>query len=367
MGLGYFVDLSAITLSDDSKSCWIMACPFGTYSHPEYGKLVFDKDKLDQLADSVNNNVRTTELDIDYDHKLNTTEAAGWVKSAEVRDNGLWILVEWTQKAFDLIKSKAYKYFSPEFVDEWKHPKTGETFKNVLCGGGITNRPYLKDIAPINLNEFVEGLTMDEAQFKALIELLGLAEDATVEDVFAKIKQITSDKQEDTNRQDNANGQPPAKNDENQQYSELLKSDNPVIKSVIETLNAQGTQLSEMTKKLHDAEVTNSINALIKKLHENKKTLSPVAEDAIRQTLNSTSTNSIDSVIALAEKLISGVVSLGESGSKDKTDFDQDDVKVFNDAIEGYMKANEVDYATAVIRVSSDNPQLAENYRNALK
>ena len=34
--------------------------------------------------------------------------------------------MEWTAKAWEAIKSKAYRYFSPEFDDEWSDPKTGE-------------------------------------------------------------------------------------------------------------------------------------------------------------------------------------------------------------------------------------------------
>lgn len=163
---GYMVDLGGVEFSTNAQGAptsWIQAMPLGTYTHPFFGEIEFTPERLKNFAASVRNNVRQTELDVDYDHKMNSGEAAGWVKEAEFRDNeGLFILVEWTKTAAAKIKEKAYKYFSPEFAESWKHPKTGATYKDVLFGGGITNRPFLKDILPLNLSELVveSGSTM---------------------------------------------------------------------------------------------------------------------------------------------------------------------------------------------------------------
>src|SRR4051812_3179330 len=116
---GYMVELSGIQFSGDgsvpgSKTSWIQCMPLGTYQHPFFGPIEFSPEKLQNYANSVTNNVRMTELDIDYDHKMYSGEAAGWIKEAEVRQNeGLFINVEWTPSAVLKIKEKAYKYFSP--------------------------------------------------------------------------------------------------------------------------------------------------------------------------------------------------------------------------------------------------------------
>lgn len=156
---GYMVDLTGVEFAETSNgnpASWIQCMPLGKYEHPFFGSIEFTPERLQRFADSVTNNVRDTELDIDYDHKMTTGEAAGWVQKAEVRANeGLWIFVEWTQTAAAKIKEKAYKYFSPEFADAWKHPKTGATYQDVLFGGGITNRPFLKDILPLDRKSVV--------------------------------------------------------------------------------------------------------------------------------------------------------------------------------------------------------------------
>ena len=140
--ISYLIELNSLNFSTDTSnsdaaaSSWIQAMPLGKYSHPVYGEINITPEKVARFADNVNRKVRGTDLDIDYDHKEYNGEAAGWVKQAEPRTDGLWILVEWTAKAWEAIKSKAYRYFSPEFDDEWSNPKTGEKYTDVLFGGG---------------------------------------------------------------------------------------------------------------------------------------------------------------------------------------------------------------------------------------
>src|ERR1700743_791798 len=111
----------------------------------------FDQEKIQQFADGVNTKVRGIDLDVDYDHKGKTDKAAGWVKEAKVASDGLRLRVEWTPEGAKAVKDKEYRYFSPEFKDTWKDAR-GVEHKNVLFGGALTNRPYLKDLIPVTLS-----------------------------------------------------------------------------------------------------------------------------------------------------------------------------------------------------------------------
>lgn len=156
---GYITDLSKYELSDDASApntSWIQAFPIGKWTHPTYGDIEMTLDKAVSMAANANAGVRGQDLDIDYDHKANRQDAAGWVKQAEARTDGLWLNIEWTREAVQKIKDKAYRYFSPEFADEWEHTSSGQKFKNVLFGGALTNRPHLKGILPVNLAEYEE-------------------------------------------------------------------------------------------------------------------------------------------------------------------------------------------------------------------
>jgi hypothetical protein len=157
----------------------------GEYLHPMHGKISFTPDRLKRFADSVKNKTRGIALDIDYDHKADPTkgnEAAGWVEDAKVDGDTLYLLVDWTKSAVEKIKEKAYRYFSPEFQDEWTDA-TGMVHRDVLFGGGITNRPFLKDLLPVNLNELTfeqkKGTGMDLAKLR---KLYGLPEDGSQDD-----------------------------------------------------------------------------------------------------------------------------------------------------------------------------------------
>lgn len=189
---GYYADLRGLSFSEGAKpKTWIMAAKVGEYLHPTYGKISFSAERIQRFADSVKNKVRGIALDIDYDHKADPArgnEAAGWVEDAKVEGDALMLLVEWTKTAAEKVKEGAYRYFSPEFQDEWQDA-TGVTHRDVLFGGGITNRPFLKNLLPINLSELTfaernnEGNSMDP--LKELRKLYGLAEDGSQDDQIA--------------------------------------------------------------------------------------------------------------------------------------------------------------------------------------
>jgi phage I-like protein len=194
------IDASSIQLDEATSKSWIQVFPIGHWEHPEYGPIDVDEERAKRFTDNIKNNVRGQQLNVDYDH--NTGVAAGWYTGqAELRADGVWAEVEWTPKALQHLKEKEYKYFSPDFVDEWVHPSTSTKFQDVLFGGALTNRPHLKGILPINLSEVVVsakpqpnkqpegGSQMDEATRKLLAETLGLPETATEAEVVKKLSE----------------------------------------------------------------------------------------------------------------------------------------------------------------------------------
>jgi hypothetical protein len=155
----YVLDISGDTLAEKGLT-WLHTMPIGKKEHPVYGVLDFTKKRLQRFADNVKNRVRKIDLDVDYEHKGDVAKggkAAGWIRDSEVRDDGLWIGVEFTDTAKKEIKAGEWKYLSPEFHDEWTDAD-GNTFKDVLFGAALTNRPYLKDLLPIAASEaYVES------------------------------------------------------------------------------------------------------------------------------------------------------------------------------------------------------------------
>jgi phage I-like protein len=148
------------------------------FEHPTYGTVEITPQILQQFKENFEKNVRRQQIPIDYFHD-NEGVAAGWIKELFFSDSSnqeLWARVDWTKNALQKLNEKELKYFSPEFAFKWTDPETQVSYENVLFGGGLTNRPQVKDMAPIVLKESKGEILMDakvkelEAQVKTLNE-----------------------------------------------------------------------------------------------------------------------------------------------------------------------------------------------------
>lgn len=125
-------------------------------------------------------------LAIDYEHaqahKAPTGElapAAGWITALDYREGeGLFAAVEWTEKAAEMIKTKEYRFISPEFYTDKK--------KNVIeiAGAGLVNRPAIPMPALAREQKTEKENLMD---LKVIAKALGLSEDADEAAVLAAI------------------------------------------------------------------------------------------------------------------------------------------------------------------------------------
>jgi phage I-like protein len=345
---------------------WVHALPGGTYKHPVYGEMKFTEDRVQRLADSVTNKVRGVEPDIDYDHKTDKAmgnKAAGWVKTAETRPGregkDLWLLVEWTPAGAAAIKAKEYRYFSSELQDEWEDAK-GVKHKDVLLGGGVTNRPYMKQLLPLNLSELRfsddeppnEGEQVDP---KALRRKLGLAETATDEQVDAKLAELTKP-------------QDPPKTDSQDDELKKLAEGNPLVKAFMERMTSQGKQLADMQQQLVLSNVTRQLAELTTGAKVNLTAL----------VLNEARDIMVGAPQVLSEKVFGllktithgdGVIELGEKSSSGSNNpnrsEDTNAIKKFNDAVKKLQDEDKLDYATAVERAAYADRSLYAEYRRA--
>ncbi len=131
----------------------------GTYNHDVYGKFVVDKKTLSDMIENWKANVRGVDLAIDYSHE-NEKIAAGWIADLILTNDGteLWAKVDWTPKGKQVLVEKEFRYLSPEFNLEYEDKELGQTFGATLLGAGLTNRPFIKRMAPtVELTELTEG------------------------------------------------------------------------------------------------------------------------------------------------------------------------------------------------------------------
>lgn len=125
--------------------------PRGDFDHPEYGKLEFGDNMMDEMLSNFNNSILgETKPFVDQDH--DQRGAAGWFVSLRKAAEGIFGAIEWTPVGVELIKNKIYKYFSPT-ISAYTDPQSGDEFRNVLRGGALTNMPFLKMLPEITLTE----------------------------------------------------------------------------------------------------------------------------------------------------------------------------------------------------------------------
>jgi phage I-like protein len=377
---GWWVDLSKVTLSDSTT--WVHALPFGKYQHPLHGEMRFDAAKLTALANSVKSKVRGIDPDIDYDHKTDPAkghQAAGWVKDARVDADGLHLQVDFTTDATTEIKEKKYRYFSAEFVDSWQDPQ-GVVHQDVLLGGGLTNRPYMKNLLPVNLSElrFDEPSKEEqEVDGKKLRIALGLAETTTDDEVFAKLGELgkavttlTEDKKKTdeqvTKLTEELEKAKKGESDELDPELKKLVEASPAFAKLMESLETQKKQNSELQASVRLAEVTNQIAEVQK---GKAFALSPLIKEEIKNLLLKASPEAGKQLTEVLGRIVNGqgLVDLSERGfTGQRGEQSADATRQFNEAVKALMETDKnMGFADAVEQVARMNPRLFNEYRES--
>ena len=165
--------------------------PAGTFSGRD-GRGPYDagdKSSMEKIVAASLERAGSSEIVIDYDHQgvFGAVEgvggrapAAGWVKEFEVRDTGIWGLVDWTKAANTAITDKEYKYLSPVF----SHTKAGKVLEIAMAA--LTNTPNL-DLAEVAA---FSKLTRQETTMDKIIAALGLKEDSKEDAVLTALNSV---------------------------------------------------------------------------------------------------------------------------------------------------------------------------------
>jgi len=170
-----FYDIETLEFKETADGKFVSTLqllPEGKFTHPWYGDLDFSASVLRAFKRNFDNRVLGTDVMVDEGHDRG--KALGWYKElhfgkrnvGDKEYTGLWGDVEWTDLGKDYLERKIYKYFSAE-VGSWTSP-SGDKTDNVLLGGGLTNRPFFKQMPAVQLGDgevtdaFVIGVYGDE-------------------------------------------------------------------------------------------------------------------------------------------------------------------------------------------------------------
>lgn len=150
-------------IGDNATSPRVQVLRVGSFNHPKYGQFDITKQVLSEMKANFDRKIRGIDIAFDYFHESDK-EASGWPTELYLMEDGneLWAKVDWTPNAQKKLTEREIRYFSPDFAFKWEDPETGASYNNVLFGGGLTNRPFVKEMAAIVAAEGEEMKTLEE-------------------------------------------------------------------------------------------------------------------------------------------------------------------------------------------------------------
>ncbi|MDO8778924.1 MAG: phage protease [Burkholderiaceae bacterium] len=137
--------------ADTSKPSWVTVTRTGDFTDPRYGQFSITPTMLAQMVSNFDKRVTGQDVYIDVAHKHSDGAAAKVVK-LEVVDTKLRALVEWTPFGVSAVKDRGFAYLSAEFHEAWTDNEKGAAHGCVLLGAGLTIRPVIKHLDPVQLS-----------------------------------------------------------------------------------------------------------------------------------------------------------------------------------------------------------------------
>lgn len=139
---------------------------------------------------------RQLQIPIDYEHqtlKDMQAPAAGWIKDIVLKSDGIYGVVDWTERAAEYLKNREYRYLSPVLLTQGKERRVV-----ALHSAALTNTPAIDAMTPIACSDQlsegeVDGVDQEETEnngkdtFEALATLLQLDPSATLEDIYKAV------------------------------------------------------------------------------------------------------------------------------------------------------------------------------------
>lgn len=163
----------------------------GDFFDPRYGNFSITRDMLLQMVANFEANAYGQQIFIDVAHRPGDG-AAGRIRRLMVEGSRLRAEVEWTPYGVAAITERGFTYLSAEFNPEFKDNEHGREFGPVLLGAGLTVRPVIKHLDPVQLSEDFTGKTPTYLHAE-LSEQLNTEAQATMKKYLEKLKKLLSE------------------------------------------------------------------------------------------------------------------------------------------------------------------------------
>lgn len=366
----------------------------GTFFRSDFGSLTFDGAFFGAILQNWNR-AGSRPLPVDYFHRGQTGDdlpaeekiAAGWINQLEIRPDGLWALIQWTDRARGYILADELRYLSATFLEDMTDKRTGQPQGPTLLGAALLNDPFLSEMPrvaasaspsttrqpspteqPMNLLAAIchaLGLPENTTQEDMMTHLSGLVQkcaalpkDTIANDQLANVpdmaKGTTPDQIAKTIGKDNSNSDPmlyAAKVDE-----AVTLATKP-LNEALELARENSVKLAKRVETLEKEKFDTSVTGLCQKLLTEGK-IKPVQFSAVREFAQVQGLEKAATFFAALPKM----VTLGEEGvdgdpeAKDTAEKDQ-----YFAEVEKVQKARGLSFVDATAIVNRTQPKLARS------
>jgi len=329
---------------EKEKTVKIQIMREGKWEHPMYGKLEFNQKKFRKFIRNFNLNIPQEHIAYDFKHRPDWG-AAAWVKKFHSSGDKFFATVELTPRGYKSLKEREFIYFSTEFTDEYQDYETGTKHGPCILGGGLTNRPFIKDMDPVLLSE--DGT---EQEFSPLSEDRKEVSDPMLKELMKKLQALGESLKKlsegDVTKED-LTAATDSFNEVEQEFAaikpeDLKAEENSDAAEKLEALGESVKKLGEQISEVKDAESIAGVEKYLKKLEGRFEKLElkektdgdnkPLSEE--NEALKATNAKLSEDV----EKLNGSVKELGESIKALQKKNEANDKRIYEGSIEAFKK-----------------------------
>ncbi len=116
--------------------------PFQRFYDSRYGWINITRDMAEKMAENFKNKIPHYVPHINLRHNK---ERYGDITGLEVKSDGLYADIEYTPEGLKLVREEKYRYFSPEYLDDYVDKRTGKSCGPAIVGLALTNQPAQPD------------------------------------------------------------------------------------------------------------------------------------------------------------------------------------------------------------------------------
>jgi hypothetical protein len=368
----------------------IHVVPTGEWEHPVYGEMRITSDDIAEFKRNFDAKVRLKlPITAGHDNGMSGGElpAIGWFKEVTDRGvKGLYAFVEWTEEGKKLLNDGAFKYFSPEFYEQYSDPETGEKRSHVLVGGALTNRPYFRELDPVVafsepgiMNQFKEPMDLKtilakkaedlSADEKAFVREHKAELDADQQSAFASVLEDNNPEPEPTPEptpEPEPNPEPPVVAAEPK--GKMITMSEAEATVLREQADKGAKAFAEIEKMKLGAEVDKLVFSASNAV---KGRILPKHKDAVVELLFSLPNKQRDQLRSVLNNLPKPDASIfseiGDGGAGDAGD-SKSLYKKISEMANAKVTASEgkTKFSDALLQVYSENPGLKKQYEEAL-